>query len=296
MVQTTTKFGIFLALQTLLFGVFMNRSPLMMETTTPTGKWADEPMKIITTPQSESQKTDLFTTGATHMCLLHNSIIRGFNSIYLQAPHVQGGDKAGFVGYALTWHKFVQSHHDDEERNLFTKMEEVLGDKDVFAETHAEHESFLPGLAEFRSYLSGLASPADFSPDALLRIMDSFKEPFEHHFHHEIASIAALVAHPSAPAEGTIEAAAASKMFKAWGKKTVSQAGVADVVPFFLLNLDGTAEGGAWMDWPPMPAPVRWALVNVVGSWWGGARWKFSSCDGAGSPRELYALSNEVKG
>lgn len=84
-------------------------------------------------------QTDLFTTGATHMCLLHNSIIRGFNSIYLQAPHVKEGDRSDFIGYALTWHKFVQSHHDDEEENLFTKVEEVLGDKEVFTETHAEH-------------------------------------------------------------------------------------------------------------------------------------------------------------
>ena len=125
--------------------------------------------------------------------------------------------------------------------------------------------------------------------------MDSFKEPFEHHFHHEITSIASLSAHPSAPAEGSPEAAAASDVFKAWGKKTVMQAGVADVVPFFLLNLDGTAEGGLWQNWPPMPKPVKWGLVNLVGSWWGG-RWRFSSCDGAGAPRELYALPKEVKG
>jgi hemerythrin-like domain-containing protein len=84
-------------------------------------------------------QTDLFTTGATHMCLLHNSILRGYNSIYQQAAHVQDADKAAFVGYALTWYKFVKSHHDDEEETLFTKVEELLGDKDVFAETHAEH-------------------------------------------------------------------------------------------------------------------------------------------------------------
>jgi hemerythrin-like domain-containing protein len=73
------------------------------------------------------------------MCLLHNSIIRGFNSIYLQAPHVKDADKADFVGYSLTWFRFVKSHHDDEEENLFTKVEELLGDKDIWTETHKEH-------------------------------------------------------------------------------------------------------------------------------------------------------------
>ena len=76
------------------------------------------------------------------MCLLHNSILRGYNSIYHQAWHVQEADKADFIGYSLTWHKFVTSHHDDEEAVLFTKVEELLGDKTVWAETHEEHGQF----------------------------------------------------------------------------------------------------------------------------------------------------------
>lgn len=73
------------------------------------------------------------------MALLHNSILRGYNSIYLQAPHIQEADKAAFIGYSLTWFKFVKSHHDDEEETLFTKVEELLNDKEVFAGTHKEH-------------------------------------------------------------------------------------------------------------------------------------------------------------
>jgi hemerythrin-like domain-containing protein len=76
------------------------------------------------------------------MALLHNSIFRGYNSIYNQAPHVQSADKSDFIGYALTWHKFVASHHDDEEANLFTKVEEVLDDKNIWSETLKEHGMF----------------------------------------------------------------------------------------------------------------------------------------------------------
>lgn len=150
-------------------------------------------------------------------------------------------------------------------------------------------ESFLAGLADFNSYLANLASPSSFSGEDLISIMDTFRHPFEHHFHHEIAVIAALATHPATPPEGTPEAAAASTLFKAWGKKTVSKAGTTDVVPFFLLNLDGTAEGGLWSAWPPMPAPVRWGLVNLAGAWYG-SWWRFASCDAGGRPRELYAL------
>lgn len=88
---------------------------------------------------SLSNQTDIFTSGATHMALLHNSILRGYNSIIHQAPVVLDHDKADFVGYSLAWYRFVKSHHDDEEETLFTKIEELLKDKNVFAETHKEH-------------------------------------------------------------------------------------------------------------------------------------------------------------
>ncbi|KAI1465097.1 uncharacterized protein F4812DRAFT_131467 [Daldinia caldariorum] len=284
----------------ILIGLFLTRSPFFM--TAPAldpaaaggVAWADAPIKLVTTPQYETKKTDIFTTGATHMALLHNAILRGYNSIYQQAPRVQPGDAADFVGYALTWHKFVASHHDDEEATLFPKVEAVLGnDTTIWAETHKEHEAFLGGLARLEKYLRGVQEkgkvPATaFDGEELVSIMGSFREPFETHFHREVATIAALAEHPKAPAPGTPEAEEAAATFKSWGKATVTKAGTLDVVPFFLLNLDGTAEEGLWANWPPMPAPIKWGLVNVAGAWHG-RWWKFSSCAG-GRPRKLYAL------
>lgn len=71
-----------------------------------------------------------------------NSILRGYNSIYHQASQVLDEDKADFVGYCLAWFKFVKSHHDDEEATLFTKIEELLKDKEIFGDTHKEHGKF----------------------------------------------------------------------------------------------------------------------------------------------------------
>ncbi|KAI8626414.1 hypothetical protein F5Y19DRAFT_222730 [Xylariaceae sp. FL1651] len=274
----------------ILIGLFFTRSPFLMSALAPTdGKpWADTPMKLITTPQYETKKTDIFTTGATHMALLHNSIFRGYNSIYQQAPHVKDVDKHDFIGYSLTWHKFVKSHHDDEEVSLFTKVEEVLDDKTIWEETHKEHQAFLGGLAEFEKYLKSLKSTKDFSGTELRRIMTTFQEPFETHFHSEIATIANLANHPNAPKPGSKEEADAALTFKTWGKNTVTKAGTLDVVPFFLLNLDGTREDGMWANWPPIPAPIKWGLVNIGGAYhsrW----WKFSSCAG-GKPKQLYAV------
>ncbi|KXJ93012.1 hypothetical protein Micbo1qcDRAFT_160909, partial [Microdochium bolleyi] len=273
----------------LILTIFTRQSPYFTHTMAPTQVWADQPIALVATPQFETRKTDMFTAGASHMALLHNSILRGYNSIYLQAPHVEPGDRADFVGYCKTWHKFVTSHHDDEENTLFTKVEELLGDKTVWAETHGEHEAFLGGLAQFDEYLSSLENPStDFSGEKLQAIMKTFEKPFGDHFHSEIKTIAALANHPKAPKTGSPEEVEAALTFKTWGKSTVSKAGTWDVVPFFLQNLDGTVEDGMWANWPPMPAPIRWGLTNIAGAYYG-RWWKFSSCAN-GKPRELYAL------
>jgi hemerythrin superfamily protein len=73
------------------------------------------------------------------MTHIHNAILRGYNSIYLQAPHINDTDKPAFMGYALTWYRFVKNHHDDEEAELFPKVEAVLGETGIWAETHKEH-------------------------------------------------------------------------------------------------------------------------------------------------------------
>ncbi|KAI5195712.1 hypothetical protein E4T38_08913 [Aureobasidium subglaciale] len=232
--------------------------------------WADGPCELIHTPQFLTKKEDIWTKGATHMALLHNAILRGFNTIYLQAPHVQPEDHHAFIGYSLTWYRFVKSHHDDEEAELFPK-------------------TFLEGLTNFRDYLANLPSPASFDGNELVDIMDSFHRPFEHHFHHEVDTIACFATLPNTPTPDSLEASLAAATFKAWGKKTLTKAGMTDVVPFALLNLDRTFEGGLWAAWPPMPGPVRWMMVNIFGSWnW--AWWKFASCDASGSPRALHAL------
>ena len=73
------------------------------------------------------------------MSHIHNAILRGYNTIYLQAPHVREVDKTAFVGYAQTWYRFIKSHHDDEEAELFPKVEDMLRSKDIWKETHEEH-------------------------------------------------------------------------------------------------------------------------------------------------------------
>jgi hypothetical protein len=224
------------------------------------------------------------------MAHIHNAILRGYNSIYLQAPHVAQENKPAFVGYALTWYKFVKGHHDDEEGGLFPAVAGVLGvvDADLWREMYEEHEAFLEGLGKYRECLEGLETPGGFDGEKLREVMEGFREPFEAHFHSEIGTIASFAELPGAPAEGSEREREAAAIFKAWGKKTIMTAGIADVAPFFLMNLDATYEEERWADRPPIPPPVRWGLINIAGSWnW--SWWKFASCDSSGQPQQLYA-------
>jgi hypothetical protein len=81
----------------------------------------------------------MFNSGASHMCMVHNSILRGYNSIYHQAPHVTEANRPAFLGYCLAWHKFPKTHTENEDNSLFVNMEDLLGDKTIFDESHREH-------------------------------------------------------------------------------------------------------------------------------------------------------------
>jgi hemerythrin superfamily protein len=63
--------------------------------------------------------------------MVHNSIFRGYNSIFHQATHVTEADKSDFIGYCLTWHKVLKMHAENEETNLFPRTKELLEDKTI---------------------------------------------------------------------------------------------------------------------------------------------------------------------
>lgn len=61
------------------------------------------------------------------MTTVHNMFIRGWNSIYQQAPVISDRDYADFIQYALTWHWVLDLHHDGEEKDLFPRFEREIG-------------------------------------------------------------------------------------------------------------------------------------------------------------------------
>ena len=65
------------------------------------------------------------------MALSHNSLIRGFNSIYQQAPRLSPSDHKDFICYCLAWHNCVEKHHHYEETLFFPAIEKATGVKGI---------------------------------------------------------------------------------------------------------------------------------------------------------------------
>jgi hypothetical protein len=93
---------------------------------------ADKPLSLLVPPQSKqadpSKPENDFVGAASEMCLVHNFLIRGYNSIFLQAPHVKPEDYSDFINYSMCWLNLIRSHHDGEERLIFPEIEKATGD------------------------------------------------------------------------------------------------------------------------------------------------------------------------
>ncbi|KAK9428120.1 hypothetical protein V1505DRAFT_358110 [Lipomyces doorenjongii] len=196
------------------------------------------------------------------MALVHNIIIRGWN----------------------TWYWFVVGHHDSEEAVLFPAIEKATGVKGIMDEDVKEHAAFHHGLAEMKSYIeTRLATPSKYNGDEFVKIFNSFAEAFHSHLTNEPLKLVSLASY--------------NFDMKAIGDATTQHAlqrySTTRVLPILWYNLDTKYEGGIWEDFPPLPAPVKWGMVNVMG-WWRSNWWRFSSCSASLVEREeLYCLRKE---
>lgn len=74
--------------------------------------------------------------------MVHNTLLRGLNSIYNQAPNIRPEDYKEFIGYSLSWHSVLYDHHTGEEEHFFPGIEEAVGEKgllDGSVEEHSKH-------------------------------------------------------------------------------------------------------------------------------------------------------------
>lgn len=132
----------------------------------------------------------MFERVASEMACVHNMIIRGLNSIVLQAPHVQAADVPSFVGYAIQWYRLLHVHHTSEETDFFVSVERMTGQKGVMDDNVEQHAAFSEGIEAFKRYLDVCAKrPGEFDGHKIVRMLDEIGHPLVLHLTDEVPTL-----------------------------------------------------------------------------------------------------------
>jgi len=257
--------------------------------------WADGPFKLVTTPRSKlngKPETPL-SKNVSEMCLIHNVILRGLNSIYHQctSPLISSDPRlptsqyypsllVSFLHYCKAFSVTLHSHHDTEEDVYFPLLEKMSKRKGVEKQNHDEHQTFTALLGQYDEYVNEvLEERILWDGGVTMRaLIDKLGPKAEAHLHNEIDLMLSL------EGDEGIDWVLMGKTMAAQSKK------VADriyEVPFLVTNGDLTYEGGIHgIRFPPFP----WA-VHQLFRWWYMPKlegtWQFASCDSYSQPQEL---------
>lgn len=150
--------------------------------------------------------TDLLQTGkravgaracSSEMTVVHNTIIRGANAIYLQAVNVEKlgtpKDQSDFVYFALRWAERLHEHHNTEETMLFPAINEITKMPTLMDGNLEEHLAFQTGLEDFTGYLESVHEQITVYDGTKTRaLMNNFMPALHGHLWNEIDTLNAL--------------------------------------------------------------------------------------------------------
>ena len=128
------------------------------------------------------------------MALAHNGILRGLNSIYLQATHVPREDLDAirdFLTYCQCWCESMHHHHDAEENEFFPSIELISDVRGIMERNIEQHRAFTPGFDLFQEY-ARTCLPEDYDGRKIRSLIEAFAEPLTRHLHDEIETLRAL--------------------------------------------------------------------------------------------------------
>jgi hypothetical protein len=148
------------------------------------------------------------------MSLAHNGIIRGLNSLYLQAPHLPQHDVAtarDFLTYCQCWSESMHHHHDAEEEIFFPAIESITGVAGLMEQNIEQHRAFTPGFEAFERYCR-TCPPEEFDGQKLRSLFEGFAEALVKHLHDEIETLRALDGYDSTRLREAYEAFVKSLM------------------------------------------------------------------------------------
>ena len=128
------------------------------------------------------------------MALAHNGILRGLNSIYLQATHIPRQDldtTRDFLTYCQCWCESMHHHHDAEEKVFFPSVEQISDVQGIMERNVEQHRAFTPGFDRFHEY-SRTCLSQDYDGRKIRSLIEDFAEPLTQHLYDEIETLRGL--------------------------------------------------------------------------------------------------------
>ncbi|KAI0434428.1 hypothetical protein F5Y09DRAFT_252366 [Xylaria sp. FL1042] len=90
--------------------------------------WANQPWPLIEVPSRSQNISHPALYIANEISHIHNAMLRGLNSIYLQTPHVrQEQDIADLLFLTQSWSTWLLDHHHLKENTMLPSFEAALG-------------------------------------------------------------------------------------------------------------------------------------------------------------------------
>ncbi|KAJ3549664.1 hypothetical protein NM208_g389 [Fusarium decemcellulare] len=157
-------------------------------------QWADKPYSLISTLPFSKDTSHAAYYVATQMALAHNGILRGLNSIYLQARHIPHDDLAtvqDFLTYCQCWCESMHHHHDAEEDLFFPSIEQITNSPGIMERNIQQHQAFTPGFNLFHEYARSCL-PADYDGQKIKNLIEAFGKVLTQHLHDEIETLRGL--------------------------------------------------------------------------------------------------------
>ncbi|KIO34531.1 hypothetical protein M407DRAFT_209735 [Tulasnella calospora MUT 4182] len=237
-------------------------------------------------PFPAGDHNDVFDRQSIKMVILHNIIIRGFNSMLYYSGQVEPGTSTyqSFLAYCNEVLAYLHKHHLFEEERYFPFLESHLGAGTMSGNVD-EHEAFKAPLAAFETLLNDLISDkAMWNVETFRKSIYDFANILKEHLSEEIDTIRPAVLKAKITRE-QLDA------FELESKKYFIANGSLVRDPQF-LSINGDAVNGAWF--PPMPGPISFvskALLWHLHSDW----WQFGSCDKNMHVKPEFAAYEPVK-
>lgn len=251
--------------------------------------WADTPFKLISETgalqRSDIPPNHVSRFYATQMSLIHNGILRAFNSAYNQAPYVSLADTPSFLTYLQIIYEQLHKHHSVEEETMFPLIEQLAGKPGIMDGNIEQHHAFESGLLVYKAYVFD-TKPEDFSPQELRRILDSFCYILSEHLHEEIPTLLDLHIYDS------------DALMKIW--KTTEKAALSQLdnyrhgpLMFGCQDLSFRLDGKVAPAFPNVPFFVPY-LVRFLYERTHRDVWKFNPCSSFRARRELPILGGKA--